>query len=56
MVKKADEFVGDFLFVVVVQGYVNKYAASVVGFSLIFLPIYRNTNGRASMDASEIAK
>eukprot|EP00299_Pterocystis_sp_00344_P020335 c9976_g1_i2.p1 GENE.c9976_g1_i2~~c9976_g1_i2.p1 ORF type:complete len:660 (+),score=168.90 c9976_g1_i2:49-1980(+) len=40
----------------VIQGYVNKYLASVVGFSLIFMPIYRNTNGMGAMEPGEIAR
>jgi len=40
----------------VIQGYVNKYLASVVGFTLIFMPIYRNHNGMGAMNAGEIAK
>lgn len=39
-----------------IQGYTNKYFASVVGFALTARPIYINHNGMGSYSAGQIAK
>eukprot|EP00298_Acanthocystis_sp_HF-20_P007780 c17281_g1_i1.p1 GENE.c17281_g1_i1~~c17281_g1_i1.p1 ORF type:complete len:653 (-),score=234.15 c17281_g1_i1:103-2061(-) len=40
----------------IIQGYVNKYLASVVGFAVVVRPVYYNFNGKGTMTAGEIAK